>query len=122
MPFRLLRRSDTGWRTVTGDIATPPVAGHLHVRREGPRVHIDVQGLVFDRNGSFVALGAILPQGFRPIRATEFASARRSSADTGGSIRFMSNGDGYLYQVVAGQPIYGYGILLTDQPMPTGGA
>lgn len=110
---------DTGWRNITALAQDASASGSLYLRREGKRVYVHANALTYTSNMSFARLGAILPNGFRPPRTTDFASGRRLAADLGGSLRFDASGNGYVYQVAANMAIYGIGSFLTDEAAPT---
>lgn len=110
---------DSGWRNITSTLAEAPQSGRVLLRRNGKIVHLYVDALTYSSDAPFKSWGPAIPFGFRPPVEMDIAAGRRFAADTGGSIRINRiTGNGYAYQVVAGQAIRASGFWVTDESTP----
>lgn len=95
---------DTGWRNVTGSLATGWTADTYNVRRIGSTVFVHIKNLAYSSGGSNTSY--TLPSGFRPVVITDFLMSSNSGEQTtptlrqgavylSGTVNFTTTGNRY---------------------------
>lgn len=90
---------DTGRRHITERLTPAPLSGYVYLRRENAMVTLWTYNLTFAETPatSWLHLPNLVPSGFQPSLDADFVSVNRTAAGGGFGVRFLSNGDCYVY-------------------------
>lgn len=97
----------SGPRDITTRMSVQPVSGKLYAERIGDVIWCDISGIRMPTSAGFVQLVDLFPEGWRPRRIQDFATAKRNNTDPAGSFRVDLSGTAYFYVVDATRDIRG---------------
>lgn len=97
----------SGPRNITGRMSVQPASGTLYLERIGDVVWCDISGIRMPSSAGFVQLVDLFPDGFRPRRIQDFATAKRNNTDPAGGLRVDLSGTAYFYVVDSTRDIRG---------------
>ena len=109
----------SGPRNITSRMSVQPVSGSLFLERIGDVVWCDISGIRMPASAGFVQLTSLFPEGFRPRRIQDFATARRNATDPAGALRVDFSGTAYFYVVDSTRDIRGVVSWPTRDAPPT---